>query len=482
MPRLENSLAIVIAMPSKRRNTVINMSKELSNITNSLIIIMSFTKFDTSVYRSECPKSTLILEIPPLIRQNLYNEDSNYENAANRNKGTASRKIHKYISNFIYSKVIPRIGFGTTLLEEILRYKLLYKAELLENMISTVVPSYRTTNLVFLAEGDRNLDLEKPLLMIKMKYSNIKYVICEVADSATEKDLSIYPKEKFSKLFTSKYQKLAQHKFKNTSYKGTYYHPHAHSNVLWEFGVDSTYPWRIGFTKGVDLTLLRNRQSIIEMTEIELDTSNFEVIGDINFDSLLRKKLHQVKTKKKNTSRLAIALPNWLEHDREIRRGNLRKVRPFLYQVFTALANHFDEIVIVLHPKQSRNDYEFLEEIPDVTISDNSIYDEIVKATVFCATNSSTLNLAHVLGIPVIVLLPKFWKLSDIGTKKLSSSQWVKIIKSPSQISRRMISDLQQASSEYFSSIAYLNDNEVLNFNGKGTERLVKDINHLFEY
>jgi len=478
-----SEVVVILALPSKRRTSALNLSRQLAGNPKTGVVVLSFLHSDTLYFEKNCSANVDIVEV-----KDPYEHDQSIENLKmigvkvlqKRSVLQASRML---LSKFAYNYLIPRFSLGLfeNLVEQKVLYKILYKSELLEKIIGDRVGTEKR-NIVLITEGDRGMDIEQPLLLVKKRNHNFRYVVCEIADSATEIDLSKYPQVRRKRFTLNSYRRLSQKKFSSSVYRNGYYYSHSTSNALSKLEISSDFPWRIGLSSGVDLVLLRNDESLDSMRRLNLDVSKFTVAGDVNFDFIFESwKLNQTPVlKEKENKTLVVALPNWLESPREFSKRNYRKIQPYLEILFSTLSENFESIRVVLHPKQTEARYEFLRKFPNVTLSNDSIYNEIVTGDVFCTTYSSTLNYAHVLEMPTLVLLPNFWSHTTDYANKIQPKKWSIIVNRPTAISNETLRNFYRTANAYFRSSEFIGSPEKANFDGKYAERLMSQIDSLF--
>jgi hypothetical protein len=112
------------------------------------------------------------------------------------------------------------------------------------------------------------------------------------------------------------------------------------------------------------------------------------------------------KLKQDNERNIVVTLPAFWEHKLDSKENTLK-----LYtEVFQNLASYlvttksFNQIIFSLHPKQNRKTYEKLCAKFGVQISRQNIIKDFEQAAVFIASNSTTINLAIQLEVPVLYL------------------------------------------------------------------------------
>ena len=470
-----SEVVVILALPSKRIKSALNLSIQLAGNPKTSVVVLSLSHSDTLYFEKNGSANVEIVEVKDPYEHNQSIENSKMIGVKVLQKRSVLKTSRMLLSKFAFNYLIPRFSLGLFeyLVEQKIKYKILYKSELLEKIIRDIVGTEKK-NVVLITEGDRGMDIEQPLLLVKKRNRNFRYVVCEIADSATEIDLSKFSQVRRKRFTLNSYRRLSQKRFSSSVYGNVYYYSHSASNALSKLEISSDFPWRIGLSSGVDLVLLRNDKSLDSMRRLNLDVSKFTVAGDVNFDCIFEiSKLSQTPLlNEKENKILVVALPNWLESPREFSKRNYRKIQPFLEILFSTLSENFESIRVVLHPKQVEARYEFLRKFTNVTLSNDSIYNEIVTGDVFCTTYSSTLNYAHVLEMPTLVLLPNFWSLTAVFADEIQTKKWNIIVNRPTAISNETLRNFYRTANAYFRSSEFIDSPEKGYFDGKYAEAI----------
>jgi hypothetical protein len=466
---------VVLAYPSIRRNSTVNIVNEIALHPGWRVTIICRNKHDANFFGNNCPASVKLIEYVGQEIENLQEDANNPEYKRRR----ISELLRSGLRKLIYEYGLPKLTFGLFdyLLEQITTQKLLYRSMSLELLLKSNLGISSNTNVLIFVEGDRGMDLELPLMLAKKRNENWKYIVTEIADSATEIDLSKFPRERSRFYLFNSYKRKGQKRFKQTSFQDVFYYSHSTANALKKLGIDSPFPWRIGLCGEVDLVFVRNEKTIDSLIKLGHPVKKFQVTGDLNFDSIYRKKMSSLPRgddEELQNKTLILALPNWLESSREFSSKNLRKIRPELCQIVDSFSLIFQKVIIVLHPKQKKVDYGFLPKRMNVVILEDNLYEVLNSGDFFCSTYSSTLTYGHVLGLPTIVLLPKFWKHSKDCSELLKNEDWNLVVSKASEISIGSLTEFFGRAVPYFNSGVYLNSSEKLLFDGKSILRLLQ--------
>ena len=156
-------------------------------------------------------------------------------------------------------------------------------------------------------------------------------------------------------------------------------------------------PWRYG-ESFADILLLDGELQKKNCINEGIDPKKLLVVGDTEFDTLYEvwsKRIDKGKSKK-----AVIALPQLFEHGLL----NLDEQIELVTHICKGAASNNIECILSLHPKMPLSRYQFLETIPQVTISSKPLRTILPDADVFIAINgSSTWLWAALCGIPTIL-------------------------------------------------------------------------------
>ena len=475
MPENSPFTEVVLAYPSTRRNSTVNIANGISLYPGWNVSVICQNKQDANYFRGNCLKGIKLIE---LEGQPVEDQLENVNDPETERK-SISEFLRSGLRKFIYEYGLPRLTFGLFdhLLEQITTQKLLHRSMKLELLLKSNLSMVSKGEVFIFAESDRGMELELPLMLAKKRNQNWKFIVTEIADSATEIDLSRFPKERYKLHPLNSYKRKAQKRFRSASYHDVFYYSHFTSKALEKLGLYSPFPWRIGLSDEVDLVFVRSEKTIDSLIKLGHSVEKFQVAGDLNFDSIYRKKMSALLgrvDKEIQNKTLILALPNWLESPREFLGKNVRKIRPELCQTVDSFSLIFQKVIIVFHPKQKKEDYGFLPKRSNVVISDGNLFEALENGDFFCSTYSSTLNFGHVLGLPTIVLLPKFWKLSKDYSQFLKNENWIWVASNASEISIDSLNAFSGRALSYFNSESYLNSPEKLLFDGESIFRMLR--------
>jgi hypothetical protein len=165
-------------------------------------------------------------------------------------------------------------------------------------------------------------------------------------------------------------------------------------------------PWAYG--GGVtDIACVYGRAIKDMQIRLGVPADKLEVTGQCSMDVLYRDWTKQLRSRQadgkaqsKGRATVLFAMPQFLEH------GMLNeKQHTEVYDaVFRSLAAMNADIVLSLHPRADRRNYEGLAKKHGLSISDKRLIDLLPKADIFAATASSTLRWAVLMHIPTVVL------------------------------------------------------------------------------
>lgn len=195
--------------------------------------------------------------------------------------------------------------------------------------------------------------------------------------------------------------------------------------VLNIFELLSKNPWMIG-NGLVDYVCIDNRLSFNKYKNEILYPEKFKVIGDIEYDTLhknsnfLDSRFQEKYKINKEEKIVIVALPqlaehlilNWNEHWEEI---------DYIMNELTKLNIN---VLLSLHPKMNKNNYQYLESKYNCKILDEQLKEVIHHANLFIATNSSTVLWSTMLGIKTVIL--DYFNLDSSYFKDIKSIYFVK--------------------------------------------------------
>lgn len=470
------TINLVLAYPSKRIMSVINFANELKNTAEKdlNIVIIAHSKADKQRIEQYCIGDIQVVDFEIIARA--------FKSTQTKIKNpfflvSFLKKLAKFSFSSQTIKLVT-FGYSDLLKEKKIAKQIILKSKFLQDQIFALSVKDSEKVTVIVAEDDRGLELSKSLLYLKNCNTNTLFVVCEIAEAATEIDLSKFPSETIQRFSWNIYRLRSQRKFLQASFNGGFYYTHEISNALRKLRIDSRFPWRIGLSQGVNRIYLRDEESISEMAELGLSTSNTKFLGDINLDVLYRMRRKSKRAKREDSTVAVVALPQFLE-DRRDENLSLDDIKGFLFNILSALSKKVDEIVIVLHPKQTLENYQYLRTISNVRIADCDILTEISSADLFVATTSSTLQYAYVLEIPALIILPPNSYNNVEMQSRVKKGKYYKTICSIDDLSQFNFDELKSESNGFFASDQYTNDPIKKNFDGKIVSRFIQDIEKL---
>jgi hypothetical protein len=164
-----------------------------------------------------------------------------------------------------------------------------------------------------------------------------------------------------------------------------------------------TAPWAYG--GGVTDVACVYGQAIKNMQiRLGVSESKLEVIGQCSMDILYSQWKSRPRTEdfRKSEDELVVlfSMPQFLEHGM-LTRNEHEELYEALFQAFGSIKN---KIVLSLHPRARKENYDRLAAKYGLLISDRRLIDLLPDADIFAATNSSTLRWAALMHIPTVVL------------------------------------------------------------------------------
>jgi len=263
---------------------------------------------------------------------------------------------------------------------------------------------------VLLLNGDRHLGYE-PIFLKIAKVNKIPSIVPYLVDFADKNRLlASVSMIKINKntLFVSRYIIKSQ---ENLTYKieeNSYYYPHPIANALKKFGVLTSNPYVMGCGK-VDILCLNNNYYKNLYIKNGVINKKIRVLGDISYDRLYtrlanKKKIKEVIIKKYDLDNqkkiIVIGLPQLGEHNLLPWDQHWEEIN-FLVN---SACNLKQNILISLHPKMDKNNYEFLESKFCCKILEEKLVNVLPIADLFVASYSSTVVWSILCGIKTIVV------------------------------------------------------------------------------
>ncbi|QKJ22265.1 hypothetical protein [Poseidonibacter lekithochrous] len=261
---------------------------------------------------------------------------------------------------------------------------------------------------VMFINGDRHLNSE-PVFLNIAKTLNIPVVIPYMVYFAEEEDLLKKSNITLKKSFLlSKYISISQKKFNIHNRENKYYYSHTFANALEKFGVLSINPWFMG-SGCSDILCLPNKYMKMHYVTNGVNEEKINILGDTSYDQLFNKFNNKDDIKKEIISKyeldnkkriIIIALPQLGEHDILPWDEHWKEI-DFLMSKIDLLDGN---ILISLHPKMKRDEYQFLERKFNCKLLDERLSEVLVISDLFIATFSSTILWSTLCGIKTVVV------------------------------------------------------------------------------
>ena len=268
---------------------------------------------------------------------------------------------------------------------------------------------------IIITNGDRNLGIEPAFLKLG-KEKNIKIVVPYLVYSHEEAPLVLRMGDRYKQLFPRgpilnniiKFQYPKQFlRYKNDNLSYVFYTPSVFY-ALKKLGVLSSNPWYTG--NGVsDCIVIDSEYAKLRYTENGVLPQKLSVLGDYAYDALFAIYSNRSKIKEKIVQKYQLdnskpiwilALPQLAEHDL------LDWPSHWKYQndILKAVTQRNENILISLHPRMKKEQYDFLEKDYNCRILEERLFDVLPIADYFLAGYSSTIRWAVLCGIQSIVV------------------------------------------------------------------------------
>jgi len=376
------------------------------------------------------------------------------------------------------------LSFGQLdkVIEQLIVYRILFRAEKIRSELMKNGIDIEKDQTIFMMETDRGSSFERPLLLIRNRFEKSRVILLELADSATEKDLIYFAKEKFHKPLLNRYKRIHLESYKSQVYKERLYLQIPETRAMEILEIGSKFPWRIGLNNSVDLTLLRRPSVVAEYEYLSSKERKFAYLGDPISEYLYNPRRSNIPTVEGENLEILLAMPQFMVTQREFRYifQKSKKIRKSLEDLVQSLSEIAIKVTIVLHPKLSWEDYKVFNSIPNVVLSRNSIHDELQRHNCLVSTESSVMKFAWLLKMPVLVYLPRQWRLTALYSEINASRSWTKIIGKRGDLLELKYSGFFDRTRAYYASKAYEEELSENLLDGKYGERLVSEIRKLF--
>ncbi len=268
---------------------------------------------------------------------------------------------------------------------------------------------------IIITNGDRNLGIEPAFLRLG-KQKKIKIVVPYLVYSHEEAPLVLRMGNAYMQLFPRgpflnnliKVQYPNQFlRYKNDDLNYVFYAPSVFY-ALKKLGVLSSNPWYTG--NGVsDYIVLDSEAAKLRYIENGVSSQKLSFLGDYAYDALftiysdrnsIKEKIAQKYQLDSSKPIWILALPQLAEHDL------LDWPSHWKYQndILTAVSQRKENILISLHPRMRKEQYEFLENDYQCKILEERLFDVLPIADCFLAGYSGTIRWAVLCGIQTIVV------------------------------------------------------------------------------
>lgn len=274
------------------------------------------------------------------------------------------------------------------------------------------------------------------------------------------------------------FKKFSSEIYGQQQHENHFFYPAFLMNVLEKYHLLTKNPWYIG--AGVsDLVLVDNRHTAERYTNNMTPSKKIRIVGEFFYDDLYRvlEKKEEIKSALCTKYGLdpakkivILSMPQLWEHNILSKEQHWIEI-DFLMQTLAHYASSYS-IMISLHPKSFRFNYEFLTEAFPCIILDEPLAEVLPIADLFTATFSSTVIWAVLCGIPSIVF--DFYELNYTMYDYLDS---VEIIRDKSELTSAYQRWLEGDAPDFTADWQTLSRHEV--FDGKVLERYLNIINQL---
>ncbi len=322
---------------------------------------------------------------------------------------------------------------------------------------------------VILCMGDRHIDFELPVLTAA-RSAAVRIVIPYVSYSGAAGMVKIRAIQGGYRrwLPLSLYRLIAGLLLRSQLREGFYCQKPTILMALRGLGMLSSNPWCIG-NGFSDIVCVDNAATVERYVKEGVERSKLIVVGDTAYDALLtsylerdlvRKRMVCAKSIDAGRKTIILALPqfaeqgllSWSEHWCEI------------HHLLAAVSVCDCNVVVSLHPRVDRNDYNFLENRYPIRFATQSLKEILPIADLFIAVNSSTVFWSVLCGIPVIVL-----DYFDLDTSQFDSLQSLIYVRDRNSIGKVVIDTLLRPPLDFAADWQSLSRDEV--FDGRVTSR-----------
>jgi hypothetical protein len=265
-------------------------------------------------------------------------------------------------------------------------------------------------NLI-IAEGDRALRIAPTLLKVA-KEKKIKIVIPYLTYSGTSfllrKDCNNFKLNFFSNIFSQYIFRKFKDQALSYNNQKYYFYEAYRLLALKKLGMLSDYPWSIG--NGLsDIVCVDNKHTYMRYIKMRVKKEKLVIVGDVSYDALYKIYKDRIEIKNKIIKKyklnytkkiIILALPQLAEHKRLDWDTHWIEIK-YLVNVLSTIGIN---ILISLHPRMNRENYDFINKISNCTLLDERLFDVLPIADLFVAGFSSTIIWAVLCGINNIVI------------------------------------------------------------------------------
>lgn len=309
------------------------------------------------------------------------------------------------------------------------------------------------SNVIMVLEGDRTVDFELPSLLLKTRFSQLSLILLEIADCASKKELLKH--KRFNKFnSTTSYRRKYHSLIKNTSEAGKLFYKFYECVALKKLDILSPNPWIMGSSPLVNDVFLKFSRTSQSETSQNSYHATVRYNNFINEYTTLTDNLNFTDIQPYDNFVL-FAVPQFYEDGVELSFFGKRRIKNDLYKIVKNLSCSGESIVLSLHPKQYRGNYEYLVINDKVMISHEDVHKLILKCKYLVSTESSVLDIAWQNSVSCLIWIPKYWKSYNIISQAISTREWSRIFSRSQDISKLSIDSFILGTQSYYSTLDY---------------------------
>jgi hypothetical protein len=394
---------LIVATSPQRFLGQLHLANEIYNKSNENIKINFF--FDKEVYTRYSVyidnfTFNIINKLPKIVKRKSYRY--NLKEVVKKSLGLKQISILRKYLNILKNTIF----FTNRLCRQEKKYLLDLENKYI--ILSKLVTDNKID--ILLLNGDRHLGYEPIFLKISQEY-HIPSILPYLVDFADKDRIftdDVVTKKIKNNIFISEYIIKSQYNLNYRIEENSYYYSHPIGNALNKFGVLTSNPYVMGCGKS-DILCLNNNyyKDLYIQNGVKID--KIRVLGDISYDALYRRFVNKDNIKKEiilkyslNSKKqiIIVGLPQLGEHkflpwDRHWEEINF---------LMSSLDNLEQNILISLHPKMDKKQYEFLELKYGCKILEENLVNILPIADVYVAFYSSTVVWSILCGIKTIVV------------------------------------------------------------------------------